>query len=80
MIHIQVPNSSILTVIEDKIISIIKVKEEEAEEDFIEDKEVHFIILEINTGVIISIDTRVIEIKEISEVLDLRGKLIEAHK
>ena len=55
MIHIQIPNSSIITVIEDKIISIIKAKE--AEEDFIEAKEAHFIILEINTGVIISIDT-----------------------
>ena len=78
MIHIQMPNSSILIMIEDKIISIVEAKE--AEEDFIEVKEVHSIILEINIRAIINIDSQITEVKEISEVLDLRGKHIETHK
>ena len=76
MKHIQMPNSSILIVIEDKIISIIEAKV--AEENSIEVKEVHFIILEINTGAISNIDTPITEIKEISEVLDLRCKTLES--
>ena len=65
--------------IEDQISLILETRE--LEEEILEVREVHSIIQEINIGEIIDIDILTVEIKGISEILDMRGKhIIEIYK